>query len=109
MNENTPKEERSDPVKRLNRQELIDLLQKRREDLGRNPTRKDMPEGTIGAYRSEFDKWVYALEAAGFKHPSEKTLQRRRKRRKRMESLKKRKPVNEKGPDMPDDPSSGAE
>ncbi len=101
MTDKTQKEERSSPMKRMTRQELTDLLLKRYEELGRVvPTRKDMPEGTIGAYKSEFGKWAYALEAAGLRKPSAATLEKRRNRKKRMELLKK-KSKEKKASDIP--------
>lgn len=88
MDENKGTEKTADEKKRYTRQELIDLLLQKQEELGRVPTRKDMPEGTLAAYKSEFNKWVYALEAAGVRTPSEKTLERRKKKQKRSSKAK---------------------
>lgn len=75
------------PAKRFTREELIGLILKRQEELGRPPCRKDMPEGTLAAYKSEFGKWVYALEAAGVRKPSATTIQRRRNRKIRQRAV----------------------
>ena len=75
------------PAKRFTREELIGLILKRQEELGRPPCRKDMPEGTLAAYKSEVGKWVYALEAAGVRKPSATTIQRRRNRKIRQRAV----------------------
>ena len=64
---------------KLTQEELIVLLKEKREELGRVPTKKEMPTEIIGAIHREFGKWIYALEAAGLRTPSETALQRRRR------------------------------
>lgn len=63
---------------KLTQEELVALLQKKAEELGRVPTKKEMPAEVIGAVHREFGKWLYALEAAGLRTPSETALQRRK-------------------------------
>lgn len=59
------------------KEELIEILQIRRDELGKKPTRKDIPETIMPYYRATFGKWCYALEAAGIVIPSQATLDRR--------------------------------
>lgn len=59
------------------REELIQIIQDLYESLGRVPTKKDVAGEIIGGCHSVFGKWVYALEAAGVKKPTERTLARR--------------------------------
>ena len=63
---------------KLTQEELIVLLKEKREELGRVPTKKEMPTEIIGAIHREFGKWIYALEAAGLRTPSETALLRRK-------------------------------
>jgi len=59
------------------REELIQIIQDLNDTLGHVPTKKDVAGEIIGGCHSVFGKWVYALEAAGVKTPTEKTLTRR--------------------------------
>ena len=59
------------------KEELLDYLLKKRDELGRKPTKKDIPEKMRPYYRVYFGKWCYALEAAGIVVPSQRTLDRR--------------------------------
>ena len=59
------------------KQELIEVLVDRSKELGRCPTKKDMPEDIKPYFKMAFKKWCYALEAAGLRNPSKKTLERR--------------------------------
>ena len=63
---------------KLTKEELIVILQNKREELDKVPTKKDMTAEMIGAIHREFGKWIYALEAAGLRTPSETTLLRRK-------------------------------
>lgn len=75
------------------REELLDYLLKKRDELGRKPTKKDIPEKMRPYYRVFFGKWCYALEVAGIVVPSERTLARRQhyKKRRAMKRAEKNK------------------
>ena len=62
----------------LTQEDLVVLLQEKADELGRVPTKKEMPTEIIGAIHREFGKWIYALEAAGLRTPSETALLRRK-------------------------------
>ena len=68
-------------------EELIVLLQEKRKALGRVPTKKEMPAEIIGAIHREFGKWIYALEAAGLRTPSETALLRRKRSKAKWKKL----------------------
>ena len=72
---------------KLTQEELIVLLQEKREELGRVPTKKEMPAEIIGAIHREFGKWLYALEAAGLRTPSETALLRRKRSKAKWKKL----------------------
>ena len=59
------------------KEELVKFLLKKRDELGKTPTKKDIPEEMRPYYRVYFGKWCYALEAAGIVIPSQRTLDRR--------------------------------
>lgn len=63
---------------KLTKEELIVILQNKREELDKVPTKKNMTPEVIGAIHREFGKWIYALEAAGLRTPSETALLRRK-------------------------------
>ena len=63
------------------KEELTEYLIKKRDELGRVPTRKDIPEKMRPYYRVYFGKWCYALEETGIVIPSEHTLERRAKKK----------------------------
>ena len=63
---------------KLTQKNLVVLLQEKADELGRVPTKKEMPAEIIGAIHREFGKWIYALEAAGLRTPSETALLRRK-------------------------------
>ena len=63
---------------KLTKEELIVILQNKCEELDKVPTKKDMTPEVIGAIHREFGKWIYALEAAGLRTPSETSLLRRK-------------------------------
>ena len=65
------------------RQELIDYLWNIRKEKGRDPVKADLPYGMAQYFRKEFGKWCYALEEAGIRIPSQKTLDRREHRKRR--------------------------
>ena len=71
------------------REELIQILQELNEALGHVPTKKDVTSEIIGGCHSVFGKWVYALEEAGVKIPTEKTLARRAHRKAKWKKLHK--------------------
>ena len=70
------------------RQQLIDMLWEMKNETGRQPTVKDLPEGMLQHYRSEFGKWCYALQESGIKPRSQEAIERKRIRKK--EKRKKR-------------------
>ncbi len=59
------------------KEELTEYLLRKRDELGRKPTKKDIPEQMRPYYRVYFGKWCYALEETGIVIPSEMTLARR--------------------------------
>lgn len=63
------------------KEELVEFLLKKRDELGRKPTKKDIPEEMRPYYRVYFGKWCYALEETGIVVPSEHTLERRAKKK----------------------------
>ena len=71
-------------------EELRDFLYKKRDELGRVPTRKDIPEKMRPYYRVYFGKWCYALEETGVVTPSEKTLERRARKKARYDEKHKK-------------------
>ena len=62
-------------------EELAEYLLRKRDELGRTPTRKDIPEKMRPYYRVYFGKWCYALEKTGIVIPSERTLERRARKK----------------------------
>lgn len=68
---------------KLTKEEILALMLEKTEELGRAPKKKEMDAAFIGAVRREFGKWIYALEEAGLRTPSEATLQRRRRQSER--------------------------
>ena len=72
------------------KEELTEYLIRKRDELGRVPTRKDIPEMMRPYYRVYFGKWCYALEKTGIVIPSEKTLERRRRHKSRERRAKKK-------------------
>ena len=65
------------------KEELIAYLLKMRDELGRKPVKKDIPDEIKPYFRVYFGKWCYALEAAGIVVPSERALARRQHYKKR--------------------------
>ena len=65
------------------REQLCAMLRARAETLGRMPNRKDMKPEELSELRRCFGKWVYALEAAGLRIPSQQSLDRRKAKRKK--------------------------
>ena len=63
------------------KEELVDYLLKKRDELGRTPTKKDIPEKMLPYYRVYFGKWCYALEKIGIVIPSKETLERRARKK----------------------------
>ena len=72
------------------KEELVEFLLKKRDELGKTPTKKDIPEEMRPYYRVYFGKWCYALEETGIVIPSEKTLERRRRHKSRERRAKKK-------------------
>ena len=64
----------------VTREEAIAVMQQVAKELGRVPKKEDIPERVRNRIRPLFEKWCYALEAAGLRTPSEKVLEKRRKR-----------------------------
>ena len=63
------------------KEELIEYLLNKRDELGRKPTKKDIPEKMKPYYRVYFGKWCYALEECGIVIPSERVLARRERKK----------------------------
>lgn len=64
----------------LTREEAIAALQQLAKDLGHNPKKSELPESLRNQIRVIFGKWCYAQAEAGLVVPSEKVLEKRRKR-----------------------------
>ena len=71
------------------KEELVEFLLKKRDELGRVPTKKDIPEEMRPYYRVYFGKWCYALEETGIVIPSEHTLERRARKKGKYDRLHK--------------------
>ena len=71
------------------KEELVEFLLKKRDELGKTPTKKDIPEQMRPYYRVYFGKWCYALEETGIVIPSEKTLERRARKKGKYDRLHK--------------------
>lgn len=71
--------------KELEREEgrayVIDLINRRAEELGHCPRKSDMDLAEVNLIHKYFGKWCYALEASGQRVPSETTLARRRNKK----------------------------
>jgi len=63
--------------KQYTKEELIRYLQNRRAELGKRPTRKDVPEDIKAEIKRVFGKWCYGLEESGLIKPSAAALKRR--------------------------------
>ena len=72
------------------KEELTEYLIKKRDELGKVPAKKDIPEQMRPYYRVYFGKWCYALEETGVVIPSEKTLERRARKKERYDELHKK-------------------
>ena len=70
-------------IQTYSREELIGILLRMEQKLGRRPKKSDIPDDIKPAYRKVFGKWLYALEAAGLSVPSERTIERRRRHKMR--------------------------
>ena len=71
------------------KEELVEFLLNKREELGKVPTKKDIPEEMRPYYRVYFGKWCYALEETGIVIPSERTLERRARKKGKYDELHK--------------------
>ncbi len=71
------------------RQQLVDMLWEIKNEKGRPPTRKDLPDGMFPYFRNEFGKWCYALEESGVKPASEAVLERRRRKKEKLKAKHK--------------------
>ena len=69
------------------KEELTEYLVRKQEELGRRPTKKDIPDNMKPYYRVYFKKWCYALEECGLVTPSERTLARRARHKNRHKAL----------------------
>ncbi len=70
------------------KEELAEYLLRLRDELGRKPTKKDIPEEMRPYYRIYFKKWCYALEEVGIVIPSQHTLERRARHKNRYKMLR---------------------
>ena len=64
----------------ITKEEAIAAIRKMAEELGRQPKKSELPDEISFRIKPLFGKWCYALEEAGLRHPSEKVLEKRRKR-----------------------------
>ena len=79
---------------------LSRLLKEMEQKLGRRPKKSDLSNKDLGAIRKCFGKWCYALEATGLWQPSERTLEKRRRkaenlRQKHLASRERRKQIKQ--------------
>ena len=77
------------------KEELTEFLLKKRDELGRKPTKKDIPEEMRSYYRVYFKKWCYALEECGIVIPSERTLARRMRHKSHDRRLREKQAVQD--------------
>ena len=71
------------------KEELTEYLINKRDELGKVPAKKDIPEQMRPYYRVYFGKWCYALEETGIVIPSERTLERRARKKEKYDELHK--------------------
>ena len=64
----------------ITKEEAIAVIQQLAEELGRPPKKSELPDEVSFRIKPLFGKWCYALEEADLRHPSEKVLEKRRKR-----------------------------
>ena len=79
----------------VTKEEAIKVMQQLAEELGRPPKKIELPERIGNRIRPLFEKWCYALEAAGLRTPSEKVLEKRRKREEHRAAVAARKKKRE--------------
>ena len=65
---------------KLTKEEAIEALKQLEKKLGRVPKKADLPDALRNRIRVLFGKWCYALAESGLVTPSEKVLEKRRKR-----------------------------
>ena len=75
------------PFEEYTKEDMIEKLRKINEKLGRVPSRKDLPEEMKPYIKKLFGKWCYALEESGLSKPSERTLERRRRRKEKWNKI----------------------
>ena len=67
------------PPARCTREEAIRAIQQAAAELGRPPKKTEIPDDVRFSIKALFGKWVYALEEAGLRTPSEQVMRRRAK------------------------------
>lgn len=75
---------------KLTREDYIQLIQQKAEELGRFPKKSDFDVQTISMIKSLFGPWPRALEAAGVKLPNHERLQKKREKRRRARQNQKK-------------------
>lgn len=79
----------------VTKEEAISAMRQLAEELGRPPKKNELPPRIGNRIRPLFEKWCYALEEAGLRTPSEKVLEKRRKRDEHRKAVAARKKKRE--------------
>ena len=79
----------------ITKEEAIKQLLELADELGRPPKKSELPEEIRCRIKPLFDKWCYALEEVGLKIPSEKVMEKRRKREAHRAAVEARKEKRE--------------
>ncbi len=66
---------------RFTREQAIELIQQKAEELGRFPRKSDFDTETAGRIKSFFGPWPRALEAAGIKKPNLQRIAKKQEKR----------------------------
>lgn len=66
---------------RFTREQAIELIQQKAEELGRFPRKSDFDTETAGRIKSFFGPWPRALEAAEIKEPNLERIAKKQKKR----------------------------
>ena len=69
-----------DSPSQITKEEAVKQILELADELGRPPKKSELPEEIRCRIKPLFDKWCYALEEVGLKVPSEKVMEKRRKR-----------------------------
>lgn len=66
---------------KFTREQAIELIQQKAEELGRFPRKSDFDTKTAGRIKSFFGPWPRALEASGIKEPNLERIAKKQEKR----------------------------